>query len=298
MKKIRLLSVVLAMITALGFISCDSEPVDPVLNPGGENPGTNPVGNANFKVDFGGSTFVATSAVAKYEQGMLIIAGAKTSGEVVSVGVSGTTEGTYNNNTMNYIPGVNAQTGYMNINPETFLKNGTVVITDVDYENNTVSGTFSFKGYSVNPATNPASIEFTNGTFQNVPATGLPQPGTVSEKYMRAKIDGELVNFGMVVTAGEGDFWVLTGTDAASMRTMTLNLDQAMTPGTYPLEMLTEYSALYMGGMGGIDIPSDTGTITIISHANGWIKGTFSFSGEDFDGIPHSVTNGEFNIQY
>lgn len=305
MKKFRFLSVVLVIFSALSLTSCDTEPVDPVLNQNGENPGTGPgtepgtnPGSAVFKVDFGGATFVAESAQAKYEQGMLVIVGAKSSAEVVSVGVSGTAEGTYNENTMNYLPGADAQTGYMNINPDTFAKNGTVTITEIDYENNTISGTFSFTAYSVNPATNPASIVFTNGSFENVPVTGLPEPGTVPEKYMRAKVDGQLVNFGTLLTMGEGDFWTLSGTDVASMKSMSITLNDAITPGTYTLEEFTDYYAVYMGGLGASSVPSETGTITILSHADGWIKGTFSFSGEDFDGNPHAVTDGEFNIQY
>lgn len=303
MRKFRLLSVVLVMFTVLGFVSCDSEPVDPVLNPGenpgGENPGGETPGAAVFKVDFQGVTFVAESVQAKYEQGVLMIVGAKSTAEVVSVGVSGTTEGTYNNNTMNYLPGGNAQTGYMNINPDTFAKNGTVTVTEIDYENNTVSGTFSFKAYSVNPATIPASITFTNGSFENVPVTGLPDPGTnpVSEKYVKAKVDGQLVNFGAVMGVANSGTLMLTGTNIASQEFLTLNLPQTITPGTYTLETFTDYYATYMG-FGGFDVSSETGTITIISHANGWIKGTFSFSGEDFDENQHAVTDGEFNIQY
>lgn len=302
MKKFRLLSVALVMFSALNLVSCDSEPVDPVLNENnGENPNNpnnpnNPSGST-FKVDFSGQTFVAQSAVASYAQGVLTIAGAKSTGETVTLGVSGTTEGTYDEAFMGYIPGANNQTGYMNINPATFENNGTVTITEIDYENNTVSGTFSFTAYSVNPATTPSSIVLTNGTFENIPVTGLPDPGTEPEQYMKAKVDGELVNFGTLMAAPNEGILMLTGTNVGSQEFLSLNLPEDIAAGTYALETFTDYHATYMG-FGGTSIASESGTITIISHANGSIKGTFSFSGEDFDGNQHSITNGEFNIEY
>lgn len=304
MKKFKLLSVALVMFSALGLVSCDSEPVDPVLNNNngenpGTNPGTNPVGGGTFKVNFGGETFIAETAVAKYEMGLLTIAGAKAPSEVVSVGVDGTTVGTYTNNTMNYIPSANAQTGYMNINPDTFAKNGTVVITEIDYENNTISGTFTFTGYSVNPEISPASITFTNGIFEDVPVTGLPEPGTnpVGEKYMKAKIDGQQVNFGATGGVVNAGILALNGMNAATQQSIMLSLPETITPGTYPLEMFSDYYGTYISFEDG-GFSSEQGTITIISHADGWIKGTFQFNGEDFDGGSHSLTQGEFNIQY
>ncbi|PZR19145.1 MAG: hypothetical protein DI539_14990 [Flavobacterium psychrophilum] len=304
MKKFRILSLVLLMFSALNLVSCDTEPVDPVLNNNnnnGENPNNpnnpnNPSGGV-FKVDFEGETFVAQSATAKYENGLLVIVGAKAPSEVVSVGVSGTAEGTYTETTCSYIPSANSQTGYMNINPATFANNGTVTITEIDYENNTVSGTFSFTAYSVNPAAVPASIVFANGSFENIPVTGLPDPGTEPEQYMKAKVDGQQVNFGTIMAAPNMGTLMLSGTNAASQEFLTLNLPEDITPGTYALETFSDYYATYLG-FSGTSIPSDSGTITIISHTDGSIKGTFSFSGEDFDGNPHSITNGEFNIHY
>lgn len=301
MKKSIIRSLVIVLITSIGFVSCDTEPVDPVLNNNnnnGENPNNpnNPSGGV-FKVDFGGETFVAQSATAKYENGLLVVVGAKSPSEVVSVGVSGTAEGTYTETTCSYIPSASSQTGYMNINPATFANNGTVTITEIDYENNTVSGTFSFTAYSVNPATVPASIVFANGSFDNVPVTGLPDPGTEPEQYMKAKVDGQQVNFATIMAAPNMGTLMLSGTNVASQEFLTINLPEGIEPGTYELETFSDYYATYTG-FGGASISSESGSITIISHANGSIKGTFSFNGEDFDGSPHSITNGEFNIQY
>lgn len=303
MKKNTLLAVILVLFTALGFVSCDTEPVDPVLNPGGENPGgenpggENPGAAGTFKVNFGGQTFVAESVVANYESGMITLTGAKNSTESFIIAIDGTTEGTYNNTTMSYFSGLNAQTAYANVNPETFSKNGTIVITEVDYENNTISGTFNFTGYSLAPNINPASIVFTSGIFENVPVTDLPEPGTVNEMYMRGNVDGELINFGLVEGLANPGVLVLSGHNIASQENLSVYLPENVTPGTYSLELFTEYYATY-ADLSGLTINSDSGTVTVISNANGWIKGTFSFSGEDFDGNQHSVTNGEFNIQY
>lgn len=300
MKKFRLLSVLLVMFSAF-MVSCDSEPVDPVLNENnnnnnGENPGTNPVSGGTFKVDFGGTTFVAESVTANYEAGMITIMGMKNSGSGVSVSLDGVTEGTYTNNNMAYFPG-NVQTAYWNVNTQTFLKNGAIVITEVDNENNTVSGTFSFTGYSANPNMNPASMVFTNGIFENVPVTNLPDPGTVNEMYMKANVDGEFMNFGLMEGLANPGILVLSGDNIASNESLAVYLPENVAPGTYPLEIFTDYYATY-ADLTGLTINSESGTVTVISNANGWIKGTFSFSGEDFDGNEHSVTNGEFNIQY
>jgi hypothetical protein len=302
MKKFKLLSVLLVMFSVLGLISCDSEPVDPVLNENINNPENpenpeNPGNTGVFKVDFSGQTYIAESATAKYEMGMITIVGTKSSGGSFSLSLDGVTEGTYSNTTMGYYPGINVQTAYINLNPQTFSKNGTIVITEVDYENNTVSGTFTFTGHSAIPGANPGSMVFTNGIFENVPVTDLPEPGTVNEMYMRANVDGELFNFGLAEGLANPGVLVLSGDNIASHENLSVYLPENVTPGTYSLEIFTDYYATY-ADLSGLTINSDSGTVTIISHADGWIKGTFSFSGEDFDGNQHSVTNGEFNIHY
>jgi hypothetical protein len=299
MKKFRILSALLVLFSAISFTSCDTEPVDPVLN---DNNGD--TGPAVFTVDFSGETYTATSTIAVIDEGLIAISGLRgTSGEAVSIAVAGTTAGTYDNAIMSYSTGGTAEYDYVNFNPELEENpdnTGSVVITSINTANHTISGTFSFTAWYGDPDANLPTIAFTNGTFTNIPYTGGgSNPNPEGDEYFKAKIDGTQTNFGTIMTLSSGGHMTLGGTNMSTFSSIQLLVSEDITPGTYDI-MNNPFSgptAIYSSN-GTESFSSTDGTLTIISVSGGWIKGTFSFTATDMDGEnPVEVTNGEFNIE-
>jgi len=298
MKKFMKLSA-LFLLSAISFVSCDTEAVDPVLlETIGEQPGT--VGLAVFKVDFSNATHTAVASTANYQEGVLNIGAVlNANGEALSISIDDTAVKTYTESFIGYFPGNSSAIGYLNIDPATGNNQGSVTITKFDAVNKTISGRFNFTGWYGDATMNLPSIAFTNGIFENIPVIGLPDnPGTnpVNEKFFKAKVNGTAKTFGTIMTFGEGNTWTISATNTASQESMSITIPETITPGTYPLEVFTKYFASYIS-LTGDGFSSDSGTLTITSHSNGWIKGTFSFSGEDIDGNLKTVTEGQFSLQ-
>jgi hypothetical protein len=288
MKKISVLSAILVLFTAISFTSCDTEPVDPVLNENNNNNG----GPALFEVEIDGELFTATAAQATIVNGGIALTGAKSNGEAVGFVTTDVEVGTYENAMQFYIDSEEMQ--YMNVDPETVEHTGSVIITEIDTENHTISGTFSFSGWA-NLQGEPK--EFTNGVFENIPYTGDIDPTPVGDEYFKAKIDGDLTSFGMINAMELGDQLALVGANAGGSIDIRVPADIAT--GTYELndEFENELHATYlslgeMNGYSAID-----GSLTIITHNDNVIKGTFEFVGEDMDGNVIEITDGEFNIE-
>lgn len=297
MKKIKNLSIFMMLFSVIAFVSCDTEPVDPVLNENnGEGPGTGGT-PASFKVDFSGETHTAMQSTAKFDQGILSIAGVMgTNGEFVSISIDDYTVKTYNSAFIGYYPGSSTAAGYLNLNPETGQNIGKVIITKFDKVNNTISGTFNFTGWYADVEMNLPSIAFTNGVFENVPVTGIPQ-NTGNEKFFKAKLNNAAKNFGTIMPMASAGKLVINATNVASQESISISVPENITAGTYNLEEFTDYYATYMS-FAGTAFSSETGTLKITSNTGGWIKGTFSFNGSDMDENPMKITDGEFSVQY
>lgn len=305
MKKFKLISAYFAVIAALSFTGCQTEALDSdLLDDVVEE---QPTGPAIFKVDFGGQTYVATAAAAQFAGGGITIAGVRgTTGENISIVLPGNTTGTYNTSIIQYLPSGTSTNTYMNLNPASgSLPNGQVVITNINTTARTISGTFNFTGYFTDESQNLPPVAFTAGTFQNVPYTGeAPGPGPGPEpnpgpttKFFKAKVDGSQKNFANVNVFHLLDTYRIAGTNADN--SMSISLPDNITVGTYELgEDLTGATAGYIPSFGADAYYSKPGgSITITSVSNGWISGTFSFTGEDFDGATVIVTEGSFNAQ-
>lgn len=310
MKRFRLLSVVLVMFSVLGLTSCDSEPVDPLLNPGGENPGgenPNP-GTAVFKVDFNGSTHTAIAPTAVLADGEAQIIGVfGTNGESMLLGIDGAPEvRTYTANELFLAYNTNAQDedSYLNMNGTE--SSGTLTISAINTTAKTISGTFSFTAWS---SEGSSAIVFTNGVFSNVPYTGEfgGEVPVEDEDIFKAKVNGTLHDYTdidtSVLVSGEVGHKTISiiGQDNGST-SMTLRVYSDYTAGTYQIGT-------------GFDSPGasynlldpqapdtdavDNGTITVTSNANGRIKGTFTYLVKNADGeTVYTVTDGQFDVEW
>lgn len=304
MKKFRLLSVFFVLLSALSFTSCDTEPVDPVLNGNnGEGPGGgNGSAPASFKVDFSGQTYVATSTMATIGKGLISIGGIKgNNGQMVSIVLDGTTEGTYEGAKalIDYNPG-NSDYSYFNIDPNTGEDTGLVTITKIDKVNKTVSGTFNFIGWWSNEELNLPSIAFTNGSFQNIPYVDSIDTG---EEFFKATVDGSAHSYAgadLAVAVSEGTVNYISINAIGANHKFVLSFPDTVTPGTYTFA--TGASSTKRASFTDAednDFNVTGGTLTITSNTGGWVKGTFSFPVTNEAGETiHTVSAGSFNVEW
>lgn len=300
MKKTTIFYALLILFTAISFVSCDSEPVDPVLlDNNGNNP--NPPGTeASFTASLNGQAFVADQYMATIGNGLTSVAGIKTStGAQVSIVVQGTTPGNYPMAIMNYDPTADSEYGYSNISLSNGQISGSVNITSINTTTHTISGTFSFTGFYGDEAANLPNVEFTNGQFTNIPYT----TGVETGDSFTATVDGTAINYAndlAVAYSGAGQYITLNAVGSDHVLHVTISDD--LTPGTYPITtgLGSQARAVYTNA-DDEDFDAPAGTITIISKTATRISGTFSFAttADSVTGEPaHEVINGAFDVEY
>lgn len=297
MKIIKLLPAFLILFTAIGFVSCESEPVDPVFLDYEEENDPEVTGGS-FTVNIDGEAFTATMAQASIAEGVIAIAGAAgTNGENVSILVGNTAVGTYNDALLVYTPSAASEFGYWNYNAEG-ESTGSVTITNIDTENQTISGVFNFTGYWSNDEEDFEPVMLTNGTFTNIPYTGSLENN--DGEYLKANIDGVDKSYNTLFALTVGDNLNISGSVFEPNEVLQLRMPLNITPGTYQFgnDISDDVSGEY--NTPDISYESVSGTLTIISNENGVIKGEFEFTAAEFfdetDTI--EITNGEFNVGY
>ncbi|KAF2517551.1 hypothetical protein E0W68_11325 [Flavobacterium salilacus subsp. salilacus] len=311
MKRIKNLSTLLLLIVTFGFVSCDTEPVDPVFldyEPEVEDP-------ASFEVNIDGELFVAAASSAAIGDGLIAIQGIGSDGESVSIVLEGTTasNGTYapEDVLMIYQPSENADDyGFINFNSEIVgggevpedIYYGAFTITNIDTVNKTISGTFSFTGYWSNPEDEIEPVELTNGVFINVPYIDSdidPDPEE-EEDYIIADINGVETDFTIAVAASSGNFLTISGQNVAPPKQIQLLMDADIEEGTYDITEDGGFgngvTGLYSEGLVLYVVTS--GQLTIISNDGESIKGVFEFAAYNSDDESDiiEVTNGEFEM--
>lgn len=300
MKKLNFLTAFIMLFAAIGFTSCDSEPVDPLLIDNGEQPS----GPASFKVDFNGATYATDQATAMVNAGLISVTGIKMpSGESVTLTVPGTTTGTYNGADgamLSYHSSLSATYYYMNVNPSLEDDpNGSITITSINTTNHTISGTFNFVGYRNDVEEDAPSITFTNGAFQNVPYTGTvgPQP----ESLFKVKIDGaQFTADDAQATMGVG-LTSIAGFRGANGEYVAIVVN-ATAEGTYTdLAVLSYAASEDDDNVYSSLLIENAGTVTIsdIDTVNHTISGTFSFNAINDADDEKAFTEGVFeNVPY
>lgn len=302
MKRTGILSAIMLMLFAVSFTSCETEPVDPeLLNSftGGSNNTPQP---ASFMVDFNGETFTTSSAQAMMAGGFITITAVNPqTGEAFNFAVMGSTIGTYDFATMVYMPDMTVEDeGYVNINPDGEMgeTDGLLVITSIDTQNQTISGTFNFTGYWPEQNSDVPSIEFANGSFQNVPYTGVILPNPGGDEYFRAVLNGNEADYSTAIgVINAGGILSISGLNMQSGGSMQLGMNQNIQPGTYDMgDDINESMVLGLVSLNMEPYVATGGTIVIETNSGGWLKGTFEFFAENSDGEAITITEGEFNV--
>jgi len=296
MKNIKFLTGIILILTAFTFTSCENEPIDPSIdlnNPSG------PSGPVVFKADFSGNTWNATTAQAIIEGNTMSIAGIKPNGEGFGFLLQANAVGTYpaNANFLAFNP-AGSEYGYLSVNFDNPNEDtGSITITNINTTNQTISGTFNFKGYwSDTDVTNILPVQFTNGVFQNIPYITQNQTGDT----FYAKIDGvEFVDtdiLGAEVTGSET--WINIAATDAALNDMTVAFKSTLTPGTYTFTgAFGDGVNCFYAPVSGNDFDAVSGTLTLISITADRVKGTFSFIGSD--GVTtKTISEGAFDVGY
>ena len=175
---------------------------------------------------------------------------------------------------------------------------GNIEFTDIDFVNNTVSGTFNFIGKNL---TTGSSSAFTNGVFTNIPKSNLP----ISDNTFTAKVDGVVYNeislFANLVTIGSNEL-ILINANKSLTETIGLTIQSDISVGEYNFgSFITQTYPTGQYSFNG-DIYVADGKITITAHNKvaKIISGTFQFDASPITSpTPNfSITEGEFSVSY
>jgi hypothetical protein len=291
------------------FNACENEPLDGgiIIDESNNNP------TSTFTVDFDSQTFVADNIGATRTDDLITITGIRGANqETLVLTVYGVTEGTYQfafpigieMNTAIYLESSNSTNFWMTIpdfeNPGSL---GTLIISEIDEVNMTMSGSFHF---TVQSASSTETKEFTNGTFTNVSF----QDGLINnnDNTFFANVDGnefvEAQIYGEEATQN-GNSTISISASKNNGEIIGLSFDTNITTGIYNFQGLTGSTNIgrYIGADPLHQYFAD-GEFTITNHdtSNNLIEGTFNFvatpiPGLDAPGMPN-ITDGEFSVSY
>ncbi|MBK7888927.1 MAG: hypothetical protein IPJ86_17035 [Bacteroidetes bacterium] len=174
---------------------------------------------------------------------------------------------------------------------------GTLTITALNTTSKRMSGTFSFKGYR---NSDNSFKEITVGVFTNVAystgSTGGGGNNTFTVKINNVNWVPDLV----IGDASNGDI-VIDATNSAGTKSVTLQMPDTITPGSYVLDGNAGVLGYYSPSLGLMGI-STSGTLNITTHntSTNTIIGTFNYTAEEITGptATYTISNGTFNITY
>lgn len=150
MKKFLLLFSLIAII----FASCqnDGDGTPVIINP-----------NASLKCKIDGVTWTAMTRITTHTAGNFIINGTTFSGDALNISTLGDSTGTYTLGTLSYHS--TATYSPKATEPDSLYQalSGTIIITEIDLQNNKISGTFEFN--TVNVLNASLSKAITEGVF-------------------------------------------------------------------------------------------------------------------------------------
>lgn len=177
--KNKLFRISLALFAALGMLSCDVEPIDDGL--GGQDLPTNDV---FFAANYGSVNYKTDQASAKVEGGILQVQAVHPNG-VFLIKNQGALTGTYVNGQTDFTF-IEAATGktFSSKHPITGENISTFSITSINFDNQSISGTFQFVGYRMADTTIPdtdegaqARMDLPDGEFPDLDIPDEVMPG-------------------------------------------------------------------------------------------------------------------------
>lgn len=290
----------LAALSIFSFTSCSKEES---LEIDGKQPA---IANGIFKMKINGTEWTAyNSAFASISDGFIHINGKSRDNKAFIITLSDTLATTYvldqsslNVSALSDVADLSGIAYGTNGGTDTADAGGTVVITNIDKVNKTISGTFSFKMFR---DIDGSQKQITEGSFDKVPYNTSTSPGGTASTTdtIRAKIDN--TNWTAVGITGNssGGSLIISGAAIDGKKTVSLIMPEGVTSGTYNLDGLS-YIGLYLPTPSTIYL-SESGKITVIEHNSTTkrIRGSFDFKATDQTGsISAQLTDGYFSVKY
>jgi len=308
MKKIKITSI-LVVLFSIFMTSCSNEPIDPVLasqlenpsNNGGSSGGTG--GSGVFKADFSGQTWLADNYEANIYNGQIQIVGTKGTGnqqEGFAFLLNGSSAGTYDS-TSNLLAFTtsNSNYQYLGLNYANPTQNiGNVIITSINADNHTISGTFGFTGYwSDTSVTNILPIVFSSGTFTNIPYVSQnPSTDTFFAKVDGTEFVEDNIDVSAVISPGFPDSFSIVASKTNGDN-LGFRISKSYGIGTYQFNGPFDLNLTSSYLLGGVLFNGDSGSITITSKTATHMEGTFNIIEKNFTTNQiKTISQGAFSV--
>ncbi len=303
--RINLVSFFISLVIFSLLFSCDDAFLDTnVAPPEEENPMTEmPMDTSTslMTAQINNMDWSATAAGALIQVNRIGISGLAADGSIIILSLEDKGEGVYDltENSLSagaYTLGDNSNAFTSN----TSMEGGSVEITELNWQDSTMSGTFFFTGARALPA---GEVKIEVGRFDKIPVQ--TQLGSVNDfNTISVKVDSVLFE-PEAVTAMIDPFTnaiAIVGTAAGGIPSVALYLPRDITEGTYDLGTpgFADYGAQY-----NIDdmtfLGAESGQVTVTKHDKGVkiIEGTFFFEAAELAGnAKTSLTEGSFMVSY
>jgi hypothetical protein len=308
MKNFKFFAAFFTIVSLLGLTGCSDDQAE-LLN-GGQGPAGSIILNVNYTIP-GQNTkvFNATYVTATANDTDIVInAENEDTGESMVISFTGNKEQTEADPayvaTITYIDANGNE--YDALSPFTSLQTGAVKLLDINTADKTITGVFSLIGYDGSEEVPADGVPFFSGTFMNVPYTGtLPEPDPTenpnpnpSATYMKATIDGTVVNFTTASTITVGQLTTFQGVNSNPAYALQLTFadNSIIAEGNFPTNLEIGVNALFAVGEVVYSSVEDSGSIVITDITSGIATGTFSFTVENPDGETKTITAGEFKL--
>jgi len=332
MKKQRLLNYLLLAFLAVQFSACTNEPLE------GEfiQEDDSPAADGQFIATIDNQGFTADTALATLYalNNRLVISGIKAnSGEIITLSVQTAEEGSYS-----LVSGGANQNSAVYLNSNSLLNpyitstelggSGQLVITSLDSITQSVSGTFSFIGARVelddegNVVLDAEgnqiieTVDITDGAFSTIPyvidetGDGTEGDGIPDDEFLALVDEMEFVTDSISselrIIGGIPVIKIEARNNIGSL--IRIDIPESLGIGTFEMDQMisdgTQLIALYNDGLGGENLTSNPGTITIteLNTDTGRLVATFSFTGtnplDPEDTTVVEVTEGSFSVDY
>jgi len=296
MSTIRTCTVIALSIVALFFFTaCEIEPVVSDAVKKGNTGG----GAGSMSAKINGRLWQSNVSAATIANGQTSIGGKTDNGEALVITLTDDDIGVYTLNATAFhaaayteFTGAVAHTSNANNDVE-----GTVEITEINYDEKWISGIFSFDGFRF---TDSSTVNITEGQFTKIPISD----GTVgagNSNTMTLKVDGQEWRATSVRAIASLGTLGVSGTSNDNNKIFAIRMAADVVPGTYDLGLGFDYLGS-VGTTGSIvTFNSDSGELIVTKHdtQNRLVEGTFHYVAREFGGTATlEVTNGSFSAKY
>jgi len=325
MKNIKRYAWLVLAFIAVTFSACDNEALEGEF----QQEENNTAEPGEFVATIEGNAYEADAATAilySMDNSMVISGLNSATGENITLSINNAGADSFNLNTggATYFTVTNVTNPY--VSNQSIGGSGQLVITDFDTVLQTVTGVFTFTGArpQLDSDGNPIldgngdpviqTIQVNEGAFDTIPYTVNdtdpdPDPDPQNINNFFANVDGlgfmpDMLSVTRVMVGGLPVINIIA--EKSNGELIRIDIPESFGQGTFDMQALsdgTELIGLHNNGLGGENLTSSPGTITISEFGtlSGRLIGTFAFTGTDPLGVDPTVvevTEGMFELTY